>query len=77
MHPYPATVLLDMRRQRRALCPDEIARLLAAAEARPLIEVRKVRRGSIEMNLRPGSSQTFYDVLSRPVESERWSIGPP
>ncbi|MDY3555746.1 site-specific integrase [Gemmata sp. JC717] len=37
---------LDPRRQRRALTPEEIARLLAVAAARPLDDARTVRRGA-------------------------------
>ncbi len=37
---------LDLRRQRRALTPQEIARLLAVAATRPLDDAQTVRRGA-------------------------------
>jgi integrase len=57
-----ADVRSDRRHERRSLTPDELARLLAAAEERPLQEASKVRSGEHKGKAR---SDVPADVLER------------
>ncbi|MCC6951374.1 MAG: hypothetical protein IT433_08000, partial [Phycisphaerales bacterium] len=55
----------DTRRQRRALTEEELARLLDAAQRRPLADVLTVRRGEAKGNAQAKLSAATRENLLR------------